>query len=120
MGTDEECVTKGQDGALLDLLRIVDMGRHNPAQAKAVRYTIDKLVEVGVYPPIRPGNPNSVYTMVEGWGAYWHVWTGTLACRHCGTDLRDHDKGPPFLRHTTQIVNDRVAYDTCPECKRVL
>lgn len=78
---------------------------------------IEMLIERRVYPRETPeGNPNSVNTMVDGYGAYWHIWTGMLDCPHCGADQRDHEAGAPFMLCMSHTVNDRCAHYTCHEC----
>lgn len=101
------------------LLDAVARERISPhCDEQRLRAMIDTLVEHGVYPPIRPGNPNDVYAMVQGYGADWHVWKEPLACPHCKADLRDQRTGPPFKREIVQIVNDRSAGRTCPDCSK--
>lgn len=85
-----------------------------------MRTMIDELIRRKVYPEnTQEGNPNDVYDMVDGWGAYWHIWKGTLECPHCKADLRDHRVGPPFLRQVGMVDQgrDRITYWTCPDCK---
>ena len=81
---------------------------------------VDELIRRKVYPEDTPeGNPNSVFTMVEGWGAYWHTWKGTLECPHCKADLRDHKMGPPGLRQIGIVDRglDKITHWVCPDCK---
>lgn len=84
-----------------------------------MKQMIDELIRRGVYPAETPEhNPNSVYTMVSGWGARWHQWRGPLKCRHCKADLRDHKNGPPFKREVGHYDQD-LDYTTklmCPDC----
>lgn len=86
---------------------------------EVMKVMIDELIHRKVYPETTPeGNPNDVYGMVAGWGAYWHVWRGTLECPHCKADLRDHKMGPPGLRQIGMIDRggDRITYWVCPDC----
>jgi hypothetical protein len=89
--------------------------------SKAVmKVMIDELIRRKVYPANTPeGNPNDIYTMVSGWGAYWHIWKGTLECPHCKADLRDHKMGPPGLRQIGMVDRglDRITHWVCPDCK---
>jgi rubredoxin len=85
---------------------------------EVIKLLIDELIRRKVYPETTPEeNPNTVHQMVSGWGAYWHTWKGTLECPHCKVDLRDHKSGPPGVRQIGVIVEDRVAYWVCPDCK---
>lgn len=105
--------------ALLDAL---DEERKKFTQADDVRMhaMVNELIRRGVYPnETVEGNPNSVWTMVEGYGARWHVWREPLACQHCGADLRDHRTGPPFKREVG-LYDDKLDCTTgfyCPDCK---
>lgn len=86
---------------------------------EVMKVIIDELIRRKVYPESTPeGNPNDVYKMVSGWGAYWHIWTGTLECPHCGGDLRDHHAGPPFIRQIgiSDRGLDRIVAWKCPDC----
>lgn len=90
--------------------------RSNKAMIKAM---IDELIRRKVYPESTPeGNPNDIYGMVNGWGAYWHVWKGSLECPHCKADLRDHEAGPPFIRQIgiSDRGLDRITGWQCPDC----
>lgn len=80
---------------------------------------IDELVCRGVY-PAKPaeGNPNTVYQMVDGWGARWHVWREPIECPHCRTDLRDHRTGPPGKREIGLSNRESVYAWKCPDCGR--
>lgn len=85
-----------------------------------MRVMIDELIRRKVYPESTPeGNPNDIYAMVSGWGAYWHIWKGTLECPHCKADLRDHKMGPPGLRQIGMVDRgrDRITHWVCPDCK---
>jgi hypothetical protein len=85
-----------------------------------MKIMIDELIRRKVYPENTPeGNRNDVYTMVSGWGAYWHIWSGTLECPHCKADLRDQRVGPPFIRQIgiSDLNRDRVTMWQCPDCK---
>lgn len=87
---------------------------------EVMKVMIDELIRRKVYPENTPeGNPNDIYTMVSGWGAYWHTWKGTLECPHCKADLRDHKMGPPGLRQIGMVDRglDRITHWVCPDCK---
>lgn len=90
-------------------------------QTEVVRALTEDLIDRGVYPKETvEANPNSVLRMVEGWGAYWHVYSGVLNCPHCSYDLRDHRLGPPFkleLGHYN-TARDCTDYHSCPHCKQ--
>jgi hypothetical protein len=60
-----------------------------------------------------------VFKMVDGYGAFWHQWRGTLECPHCKADLRDHKNGPPFKREIAfyNRDRDRTEYFICPDCE---
>jgi hypothetical protein len=89
--------------------------------SKAVmKIMIDELVCRKVYPETLPeGNPNDVYMMVSGWGAYWHIYQGDIECPHCKADLRDSTVGPPFTRQVGIYDQrlDRTVEWECPDCK---
>ena len=83
-----------------------------------MRRLVKKLQRLGEYPEeTQEGNPNDVWAMVSGWGAYWHRWRGdTLNCPHCDADLRDLETGPPGMRHIGIIKSDRCVAVRCPDC----
>lgn len=76
---------------------------------------VQKLITMGEY-PTKTKTHYTVRQMVDGWGAYWHRWTGTLHCPHCTFDLRDHQAGPPFMRTIGISNGDRVVAWACPHC----
>lgn len=87
-----------------------------------IRSMVDELVVRGVYPTeTLPGNPNTVYQMVDGWGANWNTWTGPLKCPSCNADLRDPITGPPFLRVIGIYDHSRDGTKAwqCPDCQAV-
>jgi hypothetical protein len=89
---------------------------------EVMRVMIDELIRRKVYPETTPEeNPNDVYRMVSGWGAYWHIWKGILECPHCKADLRDHKMGPPGLRQIGMVDRgrDTVTHWVCPDCKGI-
>lgn len=107
------------DETLLQMLD-VERGKFTKSDSDKIKYYIDTLIERGVYPKETvEGNPNDVYTMVSGWGAYWHVWEGILECPFCEADLRDSKSGPPFLRQIgiSDRGQDRITAWQCPDCK---
>lgn len=109
------------DQTLLQILR--DERELYALADKTFMHTIvDELIRRKVYPEDTPeGNSNSVFAMVEGWGAYWHVWKGTLECPHCQADLRDHKMGPPGLRQIGVVDRglDKITHWVCPDCNGV-
>jgi len=112
----------GPSASDLTLLQILDQERNlfSLASKEIMHFLVDELIRRKVYPEDTPeGNPNSVFTMVEGWGAYWHVWKGTLECPHCKADLRDHKMGPPGLRQIGVVDRglDKITHWVCPDCK---
>ncbi len=59
----------------IDLLKMLDTERQKFTRCDKVVMSemISELQSRGVYPlETLPANPNSVITMVECWGAYWH------------------------------------------------
>ena len=82
---------------------------------------VDELISRGVYPATTQTGMTP-FQMVDGWGAYWHVWehdlTDTLDCPHCKADLRDHKNGPPFTRKIGISNRDSVYAWECPDCKK--
>ena len=88
-------------------------------QDNVIEVLTNALINRGVYPKeTLEANPNSVLSMVQGWGAYWHVYSGVLECPHCGFDLRDRRLGPPFkltLDHY-DTAHDCTDRSTCPSC----
>jgi hypothetical protein len=106
----------------LTLLQLLDQERNLfvLSDKTFMQTIVDELIRRKVYPEDTvEGNPNSVFTMVEGWGAYWNVWKGILICPHCNADLRDYKMGPPGLRQIGVIDRglDKISYWICPDCK---
>ncbi len=83
---------------------------------------VDLLVSAGIYPPMneKMAKQGSTHlSMVESYGARWHVYDSPLECPHCKADLRNHESGPPFKREIGIEVRgfyDGVAYYNCPDC----
>ena len=99
------------------LLEALSEERSKTSETALFLWLIAELQRRGVYPQETvPGNPNTVETMVRGWGSRWHVWSGPETCRHCGKDLRDQKSGPPFKLEIGIIENDRCAGYKCPRC----
>lgn len=76
--------------------------------------------DLGVYPrETMTGNPNSVQSMVRGWGADWMTFRGPLECPHCGVDLRS-PIGPPFKREIGHYDESRdcTTHFVCPDCEK--
>lgn len=107
----------------LDLLKMLadERGKFTRSDKVVMSELISELQSRGVYPQDTvPGNPNSVVTMVECWGAYWHEWSGQLSCPHCHVDLRDQNTGPPFKREIAVYSRerDRTTHYSCPSCHK--
>jgi hypothetical protein len=108
------------DAELLEALKC-EREKFSKSNKTVMKLMIDELIRRKVYPESTPeGNPNDIYTMVSGWGAYWHVYQGTIECPHCKADLRDSRLGPPFLRQIgiSDRSLDRVFAWQCPDCKK--
>lgn len=108
------------DEALLQALQ-EERDRFSQSDPEKIRYLVDKLIEREVYPAETvPGNPNTVLKMVEGYGAYWHIWRTPLACPHCEKDLRDLEHGPPFKLELGRYDRDkdRTTDVLCPSCEK--
>jgi predicted RNA-binding Zn-ribbon protein involved in translation (DUF1610 family) len=76
--------------------------------------------DLGVYPrETMEGNPNSVQSMVRGWGARWFEFRGPFECPHCGIDLRS-PLGPPFKLEIGIYDESRdcTIYFKCPDCEK--
>ena len=126
MPSDQERKAEEFDNeVLLDMLDEersgLDAKRHfrEPDRAK-MEALIAQLITRGVYPAETvPGNPNTVYAMVRGWGARWFQWAEPLSCPHCKADLRDHVTGAPFKREIGHYSRERdmTTGFTCPDCK---
>jgi hypothetical protein len=119
-----DCTPATSDASREKLLDELDKERAKFTRANTdlMHQVVDLLIYAGVYPKETvPGNPNDVWTMVEGYGARWHIWRAPLACRHCKADLRDHVMGPPFKREIgIEIGGDHIDHFECPDCERVL
>ena len=85
-----------------------------------MRLMVEALIIAGVYPAVSLSG-NTAHVMVDGWGAYWHIWTGPFECHVCKTDLRDYKAGPPFKREICMKERgSRHQHLECPECHAVL
>jgi hypothetical protein len=104
------------------LLSALDQERGKFLHENALlREMVVELQARGVYPQETvEGNPNSVLTMVQGYGARWHCWRPPFKCQHCGADLCDRLVGPPFKREIGHEQNDHITYYSCPDCKEKL
>lgn len=107
------------DSELLDYLD-AERRKFDEADDNLKLQMVKELIKRGVYPAETvPGNPNTVSTMVNGYGAKWHEWRPPFACPHCGADLRDHETGPPYKREIG-MYSDELDCTTgfiCPDCK---
>lgn len=101
---------------LLDMLD-KERSKFTKSDKDLMHSMIDELVARGVYPD-QKDKRNDPYTMVDGWGAYWHQWKGILNCPHCNADLRDHKAGVPFKREIGLYDRgrDRTTAYQCPDC----
>ena len=106
------------------LLQELDAERNKFTESdkEKIQILVDQLVNAGAYPPISETMAKRGTThmsMVEGWGAYWHIYKQPHNCPHCNSDLRDRENGPPFKREIGIEVRglyDGVAYFSCPDC----
>jgi len=105
------------DEFLLELVR-QEREKFTQRDDKLLRLLIDVLIEREVY-PAQSKTGNSIYSMVNGWGAYWHIWNSPLNCPNCDADLRDHEHGPPGKREIGiyDRMLDRTVSFMCPDCK---
>lgn len=112
-----------------ELFERITKVREQYSDTEAREVTLRKLVEeaqeLGFYPQHTvPGNPNTVLSMVKGYGARWNEWAAPLTCPHCETDLRSK-AGPPFKREIGIVVHDslsgakRIRFQ-CPDCDKML
>lgn len=112
--------------AALDAERLPKREPNQPLRERdeaLYRGMIDELIRRGIYPKETiEGNHNTVYEMVDGWGARWYLWRGALECPHCKADLRDQRTGPPFKREIGMYDRglDRTTHFACPDCKKKL
>jgi hypothetical protein len=94
--------------------------RYTECDEDQMRSMITELTARGVYPEETvPGNPNTVWQMVRGWGARWFDWGEVKSeCPKCGADLLDRNAGPPFRRvigiYDSRL--DRTVGWRCPDC----
>jgi hypothetical protein len=103
--------------AVLDALR-AEREKFSDADEQLIWAMCELLIERGEYPMVWNGNPINVRQRVQGYGAYWHRWTGTLDCPQCKADLRDQENGPPFTREIGlyDVGMDRTRVMKCPDC----
>jgi hypothetical protein len=104
------------DDTLLQLVR-EEREKFTRRDTKLLHILIDELIKRGVY-PAQSKTGNSIYAMVDGWGAYWHIWNSPLNCPSCNADLRDHEHGPPGKREIAiyDRMLDRTVAFRCPDC----
>lgn len=98
-----------------------ERNRPGPPNLPRMRELVDQLVQRGVYLE-KSLSGNTALQMVEGWGAYWHVWREPFECPHCKRDIRDHKSGPPFKLEVGIYDRDldRTTHFLCPYCKGVV
>jgi hypothetical protein len=90
--------------------------------SKEINRIIDQLISLGAYPKDTvPGNPNTVYTMVQCYGVNWNEWREPISCPHCKADLRNQKLGPPFKREIGfyDMDLDATVSWKCPDCSGV-
>lgn len=86
----------------------------------ACEVIIQRLVDLGVYPPPTKAMLDNEYTyltMIENYGVFWHMYADPIECPYCHSDLRSPE-GPPFSRLISiysQVLDMSVAYQ-CPDC----
>lgn len=92
------------------------------ADKQKMQEIIERLVNANVYPVTSAMKKHgyNAMTMVESYGARWHIWKQPLQCPHCSTDLRDYESGPPFKREIAIYSRelDRTTHFECPDCHK--
>ncbi len=88
------------------------------ADVLSMKALVSELIDRRVYPTTKL-SAREVFSKVEFYGAYWHLYGGWLNCPYCKVDLRDLTNGTPFKREIGHILNDRLHNYNCPDCKRV-
>jgi transposase-like protein len=103
---------------LLDELNEIRLkfGGKTPDDESRMRAIVDLLVDGGIYKATAVSDKTSFTQMVENYGARWHEFSGVVKCPHCGSDLCDHENGPPFKREIGIYQWDRTAFYKCPDC----
>ena len=101
-----------------ELLGLLDEERKKFTRSndELMRRYIDELIARRVYPTHWPGPTPE--RRVEGYGAYWHLYSEPLHCPHCNADLCDRKWGPPGKRELGRVDRelDRVVEWQCPDC----
>lgn len=105
------------DEILVELQQELD--KFTAADDEKIQLLCEQLVLLGVYPSMSIAGYDAV-TMAKGYGANWHVWQEPLVCRHCDSDLRNREAGPPFKLELAITQNDQTAGFMCPYCKKVI
>lgn len=107
---------KQDDDTLLEMVR-EERERFTRCNTELLHAMVDELISRGVYPK-ESKTGNTIYAMVDGWGAYWHIWNSPLNCPNCNADLRDHEHGPPGKRELAIYDRelDRTVAFRCPDC----
>jgi len=102
------------------LLNLVDeeRGKFTLCDDGVLLSYVEEAVKRGIYPAFSKTGMTA-FQMVNGWGANWHKWTGTLECPSCKADFRDQESGPPFQRQLGISGQDRVIAWKCPDCGHV-
>lgn len=101
------------------LLKQISQTRHTVDHNTTLTPLVNEAVERGIYPATSKIGLSAV-RMVECYGADWHEFREPLNCPHCGTDLRDHENGPPGKREIAMYDRDRdrtTSYK-CPDCNK--
>ena len=101
------------------LLVAEERGKFTQSNPNFLKFMVNYLIELKVYPTEWNGKPINVHERVSGWGANWHEWSGILNCPHCNADLRNPN-GPPFKREIGiyDRMTDRTVAYRCPDCSK--
>lgn len=96
---------------------------HSQADDTKMSIICEQLMKAGVYSitPFMEENEYSALDMVISWGVDWHIFREPQECRHCGSDLRNLNTGPPFkLEVGVTLDRDRSECFECPDCGMVI
>jgi hypothetical protein len=107
---------------LLDALD-AERDKYGKANDMLMHDMVDELVNRGVYPQTTPAMVECHYThftMVESWGARWHLYCEPHNCPHCNADLRDVLHEPPGNRKIGLEMYDRCVAFICPDCRKAI
>lgn len=104
------------DDIIAELNKELQICPRNPDKIKDLCAT---LIEMNVYPAFAESGCDAL-TMVNCYGADWHIWREPLNCRHCHADLCDHDVGPPFKLEIGVMIGDLCESFVCPFCGKTI